>query len=137
MLEEMLDLFKNFAKNLQGNESVLNYNEAKKKVELDSELQKKMEELRTVRSNLNLELAGGAEATKIEELRTDMQKLYDEIMSNANMIKFNEFRAWLDKFVNDINCILMHTIDGGDPYEADLDAYGHCGGSCSSCGGCH
>ena len=49
---------------------------------------------------------------------------------------YNEAKELMDNMLKRINAIISISAEGGDPEIADLTE-DTCGGSCSSCAGCH
>ena len=52
------------------------------------------------------------------------------------MTAYNEAREALDAVLKRVNAIIALSAEGDDPETADLTE-DSCGGSCSSCAGCH
>lgn len=72
---------------------------------------------------------------KVAELDGQLKATYQDIMANENMNNFNNARQAMDAMMNNVNTILKLCVNGEDPDTCEVpDA---CGGSCSSCSGCH
>ena len=74
--------------------------------------------------------------SKLQELNAELRHVYAEIMKNPNMTAYNQAKEAFDAVLKRVNAIIALSAEGEDPETADLteDA---CGGSCSSCAGCH
>ena len=58
-------------------------------------------------------------------------------MKNENMTKYNQAKNDMDALLNQINMIITYSANGEDPMTCPTEAASSCGGSCSTCGGCH
>lgn len=75
---------------------------------------------------------------KVTALDTEMKEIYNEIMTNLNMIEYNKARNEIDVMMNEINTILMKSVNGEDPETCSSEQESACNsGGCSSCSGCH
>lgn len=102
----------------------------------DESLQQLIEEFNMLKVQLTT-IMGQEEKDeqKIAELDGNLKAAYQEIMSNENMNNFNTARQAMDSMMNNINTILKLCVNGEDPDTCEIPE--SCGGSCSSCSGCH
>ena len=68
-------------------------------------------------------------------MNNELRELYQQVMSNVNMAAYNEAKNGMDMLMNQINAILVMSVNGEDPETCDPAT--SCTGSCSTCGGCH
>ena len=73
---------------------------------------------------------------KLQQLNSELRETYAKVMQNKNMNAYNEAKELMDNMLKRINAIISISAEGGDPEIADLTE-DTCGGSCSSCAGCH
>lgn len=75
---------------------------------------------------------------KVTALDTEMKEIYNGIMTNVNMIEYNKARTEIDQIMNQINTILIKSVNGEDPETCSSEQESACNsGDCSSCSGCH
>ena len=67
----------------------------------------------------------------------EIKSLYGTIMGNKNMLEYNEAKTAMDDLLTQINVIITYSANGEDPMTCPTEEPGGCGGSCSTCGGCH
>ena len=72
---------------------------------------------------------------RLNTLNEELKALYQEVMSNKNMAEYNEAKNDVDMMMNQVNAILVMSVNGEDPETCNPAP--SCGGSCSSCSGCH
>ncbi len=72
---------------------------------------------------------------KLVALDDELREIYSGIMENANMSAFNIAKTEIDTLMNQVNQILMASVNGEDPDTYEVQSA--CSGSCSSCSGCH
>ena len=70
------------------------------------------------------------------QIEPELRETYAKVMQNKNMNAYNEAKELMDNMLKRINAIISISAEGGDPEIADLTE-DTCGGSCSSCAGCH
>ena len=133
---DILALARAMGKAIQQDERYQALSEAKKNNDCDAELQDKIGQFNLKRVEIN-QLAGDPEKNreKLVELDRELHEVYDEIMRNANMAAYNEARNEMDVLMNQVNQILVASVNGENPDTVELQS--GCTGSCESCGGCH
>lgn len=136
---DIIKLARDLGSEIQKQEVYLNLVKSQAKNDEDQDLQQLIGEFNLKRMTLNAETGKDEEKkdkSKIEILDKEIKELYNKIMSNPNMIEYNASRQALTKLLTDINKILSAAVTGQDPQTVDLEEHS-CGGSCSTCGGCH
>ncbi len=125
-------------KALQEDERYAKFNAATKASDNDTQLQNKIGEFNMLRMQLNQEMSKpDKDAKKMTGLDTQIKELYDEIMSMPTMKEYNEAKDELDELLQSVNYIISMAANGEDPMTCPEKAPHNCGGSCSTCGGCH
>ena len=74
---------------------------------------------------------------KMTELDNQIKALYDEIMEMPSMKAYNDAKDELDALLQSVNYIISMAANGEDPMTCPEEPPHNCGGSCSTCGGCH
>lgn len=123
---------------LQEDERYAKFSEVTKANDTDTEMQNKIGEFNMLRMQLNQEMQNPEKnADKMTELDTTIKALYEDIMNMPGMVAFNEAKEALDELLNSVNYIISMAANGEDPMTCPESAPEGCGGSCSTCGGCH
>lgn len=73
----------------------------------------------------------------LEAFDREYGEVYTQIMANPSMQAYEEARAEIDELMKKINGIFALCLQGQDPATCEPEEEHHCGGECSSCGGCH
>ena len=134
---EILELARQIGAALQKDERYKTYAEAQAACDNDASLQETIGKFNLERMNLDAELAKEEkDQDKISELNASLRNTYGEVMTNPAMVEYNKAKTDLDGIVNQINGIIGLCLNGEDPETCELPA-SDCGGSCSSCAGCH
>ncbi len=121
---------------IQADERYAQYRAAKALNDVDADLQHSIALFGELRDQLNAELSGDEkDDEKVKNLNAEIKKTYGEIMTNENMINYNGSKSQLDALINSVNSIITLCVNGADPMTAEPET--GCGGSCSSCAGCH
>ena len=134
---DLIQLTRELGKAIQQDERYLRLQAAKQARDEDSHLQELIGEFNLKRMAINNEaVKDDRSEEKLQELNTELRHVYGEIMRNENMTAYNEAREALDAVLKRVNAIIALSAEGDDPETADLTE-DSCGGSCSSCAGCH
>ena len=89
------------------------------------------------RVQLNTEMSKlEKDSDKLTKLDGEIKSLYGNIMANENMAAFNDAKTAMDEFLSQINMVITMSANGEDPATCPVEQPS-CGGSCSTCGGCH
>ena len=125
-------------KEIQKSEEYLAVQKAMKANDDDPVLQDLIGAFNIQRIALNTEMQKkDKDDTKIQDMNTALQKVYGQIMSNPSMVAYNEAKQAMDGLMNRVSTVLMHAVNGADPDTCPDHEESSCGGSCSTCGGCH
>lgn len=112
-------------------------NAAKDANDKDVELQNMIEVFNMTRAKLSAEMQKEDKSDdQIAAYDKELKDLYTKVMGNKNMLEFNDAKQDIDNMMNQINNILSASVNGEDPQNCDAEP-ASCGGSCSSCSGCH
>lgn len=123
-------------KMIQEDKRYIAYCTARDKNDEDKELQKLIGEFNIKRLDLNTEMSKDEKDTeKLKELDNTIKELYGQIMANDSMSAFNSAKTEMDSLLSQINNIITMCANGEDP--DTCNPVSSCGGSCSSCSGCH
>lgn len=123
-------------KAIQADERHARLQKATKANDADKALQEKIAKFNELRTDINIEVAKpDKDQDKLAKMDADFKALYREIMSCPAMIEFNEAKQDIDGILNFVNQIIIGSINGENPDEIEENVA--CGGSCSSCSGCH
>ena len=121
---------------IQKDERFIRYAKARLANDNDTELQEAIGEFNTIRMNLDQEMSKETQdEIKIKELNEQLRAIYTQVMASKTMLDYNSAKGELDALLNDVNSIIMQCVEGADP--ATCSPEHSCGGSCSSCSGCH
>ena len=135
----VIELTRQLGAAIQADESYKAFDEAKKANDADKELNDLIGKINLVQLNYQQEAAKGEEADEkvMENYGKEFEELYRAVMLNGNMVKFEAAKTAIDDMMNEIMAILALCIDGQDPATCEPAHEHSCGGSCSTCGGCH
>ncbi len=133
----LMELAREMGKKIQASEEYKNLYEAKEKNDNDEVLQDAIGKFNLKKIELNTAMASDQkDKEKIETINQELRTLYADIMKNENMAAFTNAKNAMDKMMNQVTNILMLCVNGEDPETCDPNPPS-CGGSCSTCGGCH
>lgn len=133
----IIEMAREFGKVIQESEEYKNLVVAREASDKDEALQAQIQQFNLVRMNLEMESSKeDADQEKIGSLNEELMSLYTQIMESENMAAFNEAKDAIDTIMNEATSILAAAVNGEDPMTFDPHAHS-CGGSCSTCGGCH
>lgn len=134
----VIELARELGKALQEDERYKKYLEAKEKNDKDIELQNMIGEFNVKRMQLNQEMQKDEKDPEtMQKLDGELKEIYTKIMGNTNMSEFNSAQEAVDKLLNSVNYIITTAANGDDPMTCPEEPPASCGGSCSTCGGCH
>ncbi len=133
----VIEMAREMGKLIQESEEYKNLMAARDASDKDENLQQQIQQFNLVRMNLEMESSKeDADQEKVSSLNEELMTLYTQIMESDNMTKFNEAKDVIDTMMNTVTTILAAAVNGEDPMTFDPNAHS-CGGSCSTCGGCH
>lgn len=134
----VIELARELGKALQEDERYKKYQEAKEKNDKDVELQNMIGDFNVKRMQLNQEMQKEEKDPEaMQKLDGELKEVYTKIMANPNMTEFNTAQQAVDKLLNSVNFIISMAANGEDPMTCPEEQPASCGGSCSTCGGCH
>ena len=133
----VIDLFKQAAKELQNDPRYLALDAARKANDADETLQGMIAEFGRLNSAYQ-EAAMGTdeEKTQAQAIQSQLNDLYGKIMSNETMQNYSRAQQEAEKLIGLIDRIIAVTMNGGDPLTVEEEPAG-CSGCCSGCSGCH
>lgn len=125
---------------IQEDERYLNFRKAQQASEADTALNELIAKFQLAQASFQYE-AGKEDKddAKLQQLDTELGQLYGQIMASPTMGEYEAAANEIDAMMKYINGILTLCIQGEDPAtcEPPKEEEHHCGGECSSCGGCH
>ncbi len=134
-----MDLIKQareMGKAIQASEEYAKLKKAQEANDNDEELQDLIGKFNLKRMELNNLLAKDEkDEEKLGKMNQELRDLYQSVMSNVHMAEYNEAKNAMDMLMNQVNAILVLSVNGEDPETCDPAP--SCSGSCSTCGGCH
>lgn len=131
---DVITMARELGKALQQEETFINWQNAQRVADADTELQALIGEFNLKRMIINDEASKqDRDQEKLTKANKEMREVYPKIMSNDNMIAYNDAKAAFDAVYNRVNAIIQQSAQGADPDTADAV---DCTGSCSTCGGC-
>ena len=135
-MENIILTTKTLGKQIQANESYIAMNKAREAVDASDELQQQIQEFTMLKMTLNQELSKEPrDDAKVASLDEQIRSLHKTVTENPVMLAYNDAKLAFDTVVDMVNKILSASLNGQDPETADQIE--SCGGSCSSCSGCH
>ena len=133
----VLELTRQLGKEIQESQEYKDLVAAREANDNDESLQDMIGQFNLKRIELNTLMSKEEKDEEaIGACNTELQQVYQTVMGNPNMVAFNNAKVGLDAMMNKVNTILVKSINGEDP-ETCADEEASCGGSCSSCSGCH
>lgn len=134
---DLIQQAREMGKTIQASEEYKRLMAAQEANDQDIALQDGIGEFNLKRLELNNEMQKEEkDANKLQALNTELQQIYTDVMGNPNMMEFNMAKQEMDEMMQKVNAILTLCVNGEDPDTCEIPAAG-CGGSCSSCSGCH
>ncbi len=134
----VIEMARELGKALQEDERYKKYQEAKIKNDKDVELQNMIGDFNVKRMQLNQEMQKKEkDADAMKRLDGELKEVYNKIMANPNMAEFTAAQEKVEKLINSVNFIISMAANGEDPMTCPEEQPASCGGSCSTCGGCH
>lgn len=133
----VIEATRQLGKAIQQDEAYKAFTEARAKNDADSELQEKINKINMIRMSYMHEASKEEkDESKMEVLNKEFNEIYEEIMANENMQAYTQANAKMEQMMKYISEILALCAEGEDPDTCEPHQEG-CGGSCSTCGGCH
>ncbi|WMJ23104.1 YlbF family regulator [Paludicola sp. MB14-C6] len=134
---DIIKMARDLGKAIQESPEYKRINAAKAANDADVELQNLIEVFNMTRVKLSTAMqAEEKDEQLLAKLDKELKETYTTVMGNKNMLEFNDAKQDIDKLMNQINTILVAAVNGEDPETCEAESHS-CGGSCSSCSGCH
>ena len=134
---DVIEVTRMLGKAIQEDEIFKEFMTAREKNDADEALQEKIKKLNMIRMSYMTENAKDDKSeSKMEVLEKEFNDVYSEIMANENMQAYTKANAKMEDLMKRISGIIALCADGEDPDTCEPHDE-HCGGSCSTCGGCH
>ncbi|MDQ5983369.1 MAG: hypothetical protein RUMPE_00380 [Eubacteriales bacterium SKADARSKE-1] len=134
---DVIDIARQLGKAIQDDENYLNFKIASQNNDEDEILQNLIKEFNLKKISINNEISKeNKDEEKIKNLNDELNKCYEEIMENESMKNYKLSKIEFDNLMKRVSAIIMQSANGEDPETTDL-VEPNCGGSCSSCTGCH
>lgn len=133
----VIEATRQLGKAIQQDEAYKAFVEAREKNDADSALQDQINQINMIRMSYMHEASKeDKDESKMEVLNKQFNDLYEQIMANDNMKAYTQANAKMEQLMQYISQILALCAEGQDPDTCEPHQEG-CGGSCSSCSGCH
>ena len=131
----LVAMAKSLARTIQNDQLFLDYMEARKANDADTELQSQLSDFYSIQDQMDSAItADEKDLLLIEGLSNKLDTLYQSIMNNPNMIRYTDVKGQYDKLMRFINQIILTGMNGGDPETVTEES---CSGNCSGCSGCN
>ena len=136
---DIIKLTRELGAAIQQDERYLAFTKARDENEKDTELNELMGQIQMVQMNYQLEASKEEpDSAKMQAFEEEFNTLYTKFMANDKMQAYDAARTEVDEMMNYIMQILSLCVNGADPATCEPEKHDHeCGGSCSSCSGCH
>lgn len=135
---DVIKLTRELGAAIQQDERYLNFAKARQENENDAELNELMSQIQMVQMNYQMEASKEEpDSDKMKEFEEKFNDVYTKFMDNDKMKVYEAARAEIDNMMNYVMQILGLCVNGADPATCEPETEHNCGGSCSSCSGCH
>ena len=132
---DLIKLAREMGKAIQESEEYAKLRAAQEANDNDEVLQDLIGRFNLKRMELNNLLANDEkDEEKLNKANLELRGLYQDVMKNENMVAYNEAKNSMDAVMNQINAVLVMSVNGEDPETCDPTP--SCTGSCATCGGC-
>lgn len=134
---DIIKMTRDLGQAIQEDERYLAMKEAEKVSNEDKALQDMIGKFNLDRLAINKEAQNPErDEAKLNELNESLKQQYEAIMLNESMKNYNLAGEKFENLMKRISAILVQSAGGEDPLTTDLKEE-DCGGSCSTCSGCH
>lgn len=137
---DIIKLTRELGAAIQQDERYLAFTKARLENEADAELNDLMGQIQMIQMNYQMEASKEEpDSAKMKEYEESFNEAYTKFMDSEKMQTYEKTRAEVDAMMNYIMQILGLCVNGADPMtcEPEQEHSHDCGGSCSSCSGCH
>jgi cell fate (sporulation/competence/biofilm development) regulator YlbF (YheA/YmcA/DUF963 family) len=132
---DIIKMTRELGKAIQADERYINFQKASEANDNDTALQNQIKDFNLKRINLNEKLRNNEKGDQIQALNAEIKEMYNAIMNNENMRAYEDSKAEFDTLISQVSTIINSSANGDDPETCPAES--SCGGSCSSCSGCH
>lgn len=123
---------------IQQDERYARFLQARQNNERDDDLNGLIGKLNLIQMSYQNEAAKDEpDQAKMEGYDKEFREVYAQVMQNPNMIAYEAAKAEVDAMMNEVMQLLTLCVNGEDPATCEIPEEHSCGGSCSTCGGCH
>lgn len=124
---EIFELAKLLGEAIKKDTRLIEFEEAKKEYENDTELQGALKEYEVQQQALQSEmLKDDKDGFTIDAINQRINELYNQIVTNSSFIKLNQIQVEVNELMNEVNNTITCTITGEDPKTA-------CTHNCATC----
>ncbi len=137
---DIIKLTRELGAAIQQDERYINFAKAREENEKDAELNELMAQIQMVQMNYQMEASKETpDSDKMRAYEEQFNDAYQKFMDSDKMKVYEAARAEIDNLMNYVMQILGLCVNGADPAtcEPEIPEEHSCGGSCSSCSGCH
>ncbi|MBQ8503755.1 MAG: YlbF family regulator [Clostridia bacterium] len=137
---DIIKLTRELGAAIQQDERYIRFTQARQANESDAELNELMGQIQMIQMNYQMEASKETpDSAKMKEYEESFNEAYTKFMDNEKMQAYDAARTEVDAMMNYIMQILGLCVNGADPATCEPEEEHHhdCGGSCSSCSGCH
>lgn len=135
---DIIKLTRELGAAIQQDERYINFAKARQENENDAELNELMAQIQMVQMNYQMEASKeNPDSAKMQGYEEQFNDVYTRFMDSEKMKNYEAARAEIDNLMNYVMQILGLCVNGADPATCEPEPEHECGGSCSSCSGCH
>lgn len=124
---EIFELAKLLGEAIAKDQRLVEFDEAKKAYENDTELQNALKEYEVQQQALQSEMIKDEkDGFTIDAINERINELYDQIVTNASFLRLNQLQLEVNELMNEVNNTITCAITGEDPKTA-------CTHNCATC----
>ena len=124
---EIFELAKQLGEAIKKDSRLVEFEEAKKAYESDTDLQNALKEYDVQQRALQAEMVKEEkDGLTIDAINDRINALYDEIVTNASFLRLNQLQVEVNELMNEVNNTITCAITGEDPKSA-------CTHNCATC----
>lgn len=124
---EIFELAKLLGEAIAKDQRLVEFDEAKKAYENDTELQNALKEYEVQQQVLQSEMIKDEkDGFTIDVINERINELYDQIVTNASFLRLNQLQLEVNELMNEVNNTITCAITGEDPKNA-------CTHNCATC----
>ena len=124
---EIFELAKQLGEAIKKDSRLVEFEEAKKAYESDTDLQNALKEYDVQQRALQAEMVKEEkDGLTIDAINDRINALYDEIVTNASFLRLNQLQVEVNELMNEVNNTITCAITGEDPKSV-------CTHNCATC----